>query len=119
MYLLPNGTEALASSTLGVWIDEAAKMSGVTIKTNASTLYATYEDWLFANILDPVNVIGFNYDASTSLGIGAATASWLLPTSVFSDTTASNKLSQAMVNLGGGIGQYVAWLSSRACYSGS
>ena len=108
MYLLPNGTDALASSTLGVWIDEAAQISGVTIKTNASTLYANYEAWLYANILDPVNVIGFNYDAGTSLGVGTAQASCLIPTDVFTNTSASNLLSQAMVNMGGGIGQYVS-----------
>ena len=114
MYLLPNGNAALANSTLGVWIDEAAQMSGVTIKTNASTLYNNYEAWLFANILDPVNAIGFNLVASATLGIGLATASCLIPTDVFTDRTASNQLSQAMANMGGGIGQYVGRASSQS-----
>ncbi|KAF8552717.1 hypothetical protein OG21DRAFT_1523589 [Imleria badia] len=60
MYLLPNGNTTISNATLGVWINEAVEISGVTIKTNASTLYPNYEAWLFANILDPVNVVGFN-----------------------------------------------------------
>ena len=118
MYLLPNGTTETANSTLGVWINEAAQISGVTIKTNASTLYGNYQAWLYANILNPVDVIGFNYDEATALGIGTATASWLIPTDVFTNTTASHQLSEAMVNMGGGIGQYVASLLSPVGFPG-
>lgn len=92
MYLLPNSTMGLASSTLGVWINGVAQISGVTIKTNASTLYTSYEAWLFANMLNPVDLVG------------VATAS-CPAADVFTNTTATDQLSQAMSRMGISIGQ--------------
>src|ERR1700761_2418708 len=105
MYLLPNGTTEKGNATLGAWIKNATAIPGVTIKTDATTTYANFQDWFVANILDPVDVIGFNYTGGASLGGGIDTASWLLPRNLFSDPVTAHNMSVAYAAIPFGIGQ--------------
>jgi len=107
MYLLPNGTPEKGNATLGPWIQTASAIPGVTIATDATTTYPDYYSWLVANILEPTDVIGFNYTAGASFGGGTATASWLIPEEVMMNPEQTHQLSLAMSVIPAGIGQHV------------
>ncbi|KAJ6491504.1 hypothetical protein DFH09DRAFT_1453452 [Mycena vulgaris] len=93
MYLLPNGTPAQGNATLGPFLKAAAAIPGVT-------------SWFIANILDPVDVVGFNYSATNAAGLGVDTASWLLPRKLFTDGP-THAMSVAMSRMPAGIAQHV------------
>lgn len=96
MYLLPNGTPELGNSTLGPWIKQAASTPGITITTDATTTYSGFNDWLIANIVDPVHVVGFNYTAHAQLGVGLDVSSWFVPRSHLFNSTFTRAWATAM-----------------------
>ncbi|KAJ7639326.1 hypothetical protein FB45DRAFT_828189 [Roridomyces roridus] len=107
MYLLPNGDNDKGNSTMGPFIEAAKAIPGVTIKTDATLTYPNYQSWFVANILDPVDVIGFNYTGAGTSGSGVDTASWLLPRALFEDPTQSHSMAEAIAAMPAGIGQHV------------
>ncbi|KAF8146533.1 hypothetical protein K438DRAFT_1627795, partial [Mycena galopus ATCC 62051] len=108
MYLLPNGNTTYGNATLGPFIQAVAAIPGVTIKTDATTTYASYQDWFIANILDPVDVVGYNYTGGVDVaGLGVDTSSWLLPRDLFSNATSAHIMSEAVAAMPAGIGQHV------------
>ncbi|KAJ7806310.1 FAD-binding domain-containing protein [Mycena olivaceomarginata] len=107
MYLLPNGNTTYGNATLGTFIQAARAIPGVTIKTDATTTYPDYQSWFVANVLDPVNVVGFNYTGGVASGLGGDTASWLLPRELFEDPESAHIMSKALLSVPAGIGQHV------------
>ncbi|KAJ7829288.1 hypothetical protein B0H14DRAFT_3873097 [Mycena olivaceomarginata] len=107
MYLLPNGNTTYGNATLGTFIQAARAIPGVTIKTDATTTYPDYQSWFVANILDPVNVVGFNYTGGVVGGLGVDTASWLLPRELFENPESAHIMSKALLSVPAGIGQHV------------
>ncbi|KAJ6525447.1 FAD-binding domain-containing protein [Mycena vulgaris] len=107
MYLLPNGTPAKGNATLGPFLKAAAAIPGVTVKTDATATYPNFQSWFIANILDPVDVVGFNYTGGAVAGLGVDTASWLLPRKLFTDATDAHAMSVAMSRMPAGIAQHV------------
>jgi hypothetical protein len=105
MYLLPNGTPELGNSTLGVWIKQAAVIPGVIITTDATTTYPGFNDWLVANIVDPVAVVGYNYTANSKLGVGLDVASWFVPRELLFNETATRAWATAIAAIPDGGGQ--------------
>ncbi|KAJ7829278.1 hypothetical protein B0H14DRAFT_3465786 [Mycena olivaceomarginata] len=87
--------------------DAARAIPGVTIKTDATTTYPDYQSWFVANVLDPVNVVGFNYTGGVASGLGGDTASWLLPRELFENPESAHIMSKALLSVPAGIGQHV------------
>lgn len=104
MYLLPNGDTTKGNSTLGVWTKKAATIPGVAIKTDATTTYTGFNDWLIANIMQPDHVVGYNYTQNGHFGIGLNVASWFLPRNLLTDGKATHTLAESMaaIPIGGG-----------------
>jgi hypothetical protein len=96
MYLLPDGDTSKENSTLGVWMKKAAAMPGVSIKTDATTTYSGFNDWLIANIMKPDHVVGYNYTKQGQLGIGLNVASWFLPRDLLSNNETTPILAKAI-----------------------
>lgn len=105
MYLLPNGNATFANATMGTWVEQVKQIPGINVTTDASIVYPGFFEWFDANILDPVNVIGFNYTGGATMGNSFAPASWLLPRTLFEDNSTVNAMTSAFGAFAEGIGQ--------------
>ena len=105
MYLLPNGNTTFANSTMGTFVEKVKQIDGLNITADASILYPGFYEWFDANILDPVNVIGFNYTGGATLGNSFAPASWMLPRQFFEENSTITAMTDAFFGFEEGIGQ--------------
>lgn len=105
MYLLPSGNASFANATIGPWVEQVKAIPGVNVTTDASILYPGFFEWFDANILNPVDVIGFNYTGGATLGNSFSPASWLIPRSLFEEPQGIEALTEAFGNFTIGIGQ--------------
>ncbi|KAF8164346.1 hypothetical protein K438DRAFT_1617536 [Mycena galopus ATCC 62051] len=108
MYLQPNGNTTSGNATFNAFLEAAAAVPGVNVTTSASASYSGFQSWFVANILDPVDVVGYNYTANTITGSGVAVGSWLLPRALFEKASSVQVMSEAMAAFPAAIGQHVA-----------
>lgn len=112
MYLQPNGNTTSGNATFNPFLEAAAAIPGVNVTTSASANYSGFRSWFVANILDPVDVAGYNYTANTITGSGVAVGSWLLPRALFENASSMQVMSEAMAAFPAAIGQCIFSCSS-------